>query len=130
MKKLIVCVAVTGVAVGAIYLLCKTKKEENVSSKSTDEKFDSGAVTKEETSDEEKDATQEMNVAKGKSAQSISERHIEAAGIMVDAFANIMREIEPVALNEEPVDTVDDSQDVETINKLDSLSNELDELAK
>ncbi|MEG2254089.1 MAG: hypothetical protein RSC33_02035 [Vagococcus sp.] len=121
MKKLLVCVAVAGVAVGAIYLLSKTKKEE---------KYDSEAVTKEETSAEEQDTVQDMYVVKEKSAQSVRERHSEAAGIMTDAFTNIMKDVEPVELDKKSVEPVVDNKDVEIINELDSLSDELDELLK
>lgn len=128
MKKLLVCVAVAGVAV--IYFLCKNKNEENRSSKSRKEKFESDSVNKEETSAEEQGVIKEMYTAKGKSAQSVGDRHTEVAGIMADAFANIMKEIEPVEFEEKSVDTVVDTKDTETFNKLDSLSDELDELAK
>lgn len=130
MNKLLVCVAVAGVAVGAIYLLCKTQKEENISLKSIEEKYDSEAVIKEETSAEKQDTVPDMYVAKEKSAQSICERHSEAAGIMADAFTNIMKDVEPVELDKKSVETVVDNKDVEIINELDSLSDELDELLK
>ena len=130
MKKLLVCVAVAGVAVGVIYLLRKNKKDEDGFSRSMDEKVDSEPITKEEMPTEKQDAVQEMYVAKEKSAQSVGERHTEAAGIMADAFANIMRDIEPVELDEKSEDIVVDTKDAETINKLDALSNELDEIEK
>ena len=130
MKKLLVCVAVTGIAAGVIYLLCKKNKNENVSSKSTDEKFDSEVVTKEENSDKEKDAIQQMNEAKEKSAQTVYERHSEATGIMTDAFNNILKEVDPVELEDETVESIIDTQDVEVIKELDSLADELDELLK
>lgn len=130
MNKLLVCVAVAGVTVGAIYLLYKTKKEENTSPKSIEEKYDSEAVTKEETSAEEQDTVQDMYVAKGKSAQSVRKKHSEAAGIMADAFTNIMKDIAPVGLDKESVEPAVDNKDVEVINELDSLSDELDELLK
>lgn len=130
MRKLLVCVAVAGVAVGGIYLLRKIKKGEDGFLRSTDDKVDFGPITKEEMLTEKQDAVQEMYVAKEKSVQSVGERHTEAAGIMADAFANIMRDIEPVELDEKSEDTVVDTKDVENINKLDSLSNELDELEK
>lgn len=130
MKKLLICVAVAGVAVGAIYLLRKNKKDEKRYSRLVDEKFDSKSITKEERPTEKQDAVQEMYVAKEKSAQSVGERHTEAAGVMADAFANIMRDIDPVEFDEKSEDTVVDTKDVETINKLDSLSRELDELEK
>ncbi|TCS72776.1 hypothetical protein EDD59_1505 [Muricomes intestini] len=130
MKKLLVCAAVAGVAVGVYNLLCKAKKEENISSKPMEEKTDSEPEIKDETTVEEQDAVREMYVAKEKSTQSVRERHTEAAGIMADAFANIMKDVEPVELDEESVETVVDTKDVEIINELDSLSDELDELLK
>lgn len=129
-KKLLVCVAVAGVAVGVIYFLCKTKKKENISSKPMGEKYDSEAVTKEETSVEEQDTVQDMYVAKEKSAQSVRERHTEAAGIMADAFVNIMKDVEPIELDKESAESVVDNKDVRIMNELDSLSDELDELLK
>lgn len=122
MKKLLVCAAVTGVMVGFYYLRCKIKKEENISSKPMEEKTDPEPPIKDKTTVEERDTE--------KSAQSVSERHTEAAGIMADAFANIMKEIEPVELDEESAEAVVDTKDVEIINELDSLSDELDELLK
>lgn len=128
MKKLLACVAVVGVAVGVIHLLCKTRKKENISSKSMEGKFISKTVNKDETSTEEQDTVQDMYATKGKSAQSVHERHTEAAGIMSSAFTNIMKDIEPVGLDKESVEAVVDTKDVEIINELDSLSDELDEL--
>ncbi|SDX59133.1 hypothetical protein SAMN04488579_10424 [Eubacterium barkeri] len=130
MKKQLVCAVVAGVAVGTIYLLCKSKKEKNISLKSMEEVIESELEIKEDPSAEKQDAIQEMYVAKENSAQSVGERHTVAAGIMADAFSNIMREIEPVEFDEKFEDTVVDTKDIDTINKLDLLSNELDELEK
>lgn len=130
MKKLLVCAAVAGVTVGFYYLLCKIKKEENISSKPVEKKTDSEPKIKDKTTVEEQNTVQEMYVAKGKSAQSVRKRHTEAAGIMADAFANIMKDVESVELVEESVEAVVDTKDVEIINELDSLSDELDELLK
>lgn len=130
MKKVLVCVAVSGVVVGTIYSLCKTKKEENKPSKLMEEKFDSETVKKEETSAVEQYTVLDMYVAKEKSTKSVYERHAEAAGIMDGAFTNIMKDVEPVKLDKESFETVVDTKDVEIINELDSLSDELDELLK
>lgn len=56
--------------------------------------------------------------------------HSEAAEIMTDAFNNILKEVEPVELENETVEPIVDAQDVEVIKELDSLSDELDELLK
>lgn len=130
MKKILVFVAVAGVVVGVYYLLRKTEKEENISSKPMEEKNEFELKIKDETTVEGQDAVQEMYDAKEKSAQSVGERQTEAARIMADAFANIMKDVEPIQLDGESVETVVDTKDGEIINELDSLSDELDELAK
>lgn len=95
-----------------------------------EEKTNSAPQIKDKTTVEEQNTVQEMYVSKERSAQSVHERHTEAAGIMADALANIMKDVEPVELDEDSIETVVDTKDVEIINELDSLSDELDELLK
>lgn len=126
MKKLLVCATVAGLAVGVYCLLCRTKKGENVPSKWMERKSDFQTETKEDT----QDVVKEMHDAKENSAQAVYERHTEAAGIMADAFTNIMKEVEPIKLDEKSVEPVIDTKDVEIIQDLNSLSDDLDELLK
>lgn len=130
MNKLLACVVVAGVAVGAIYLLCKTKKEENIYSKSMEDKYDFDSDLREEPLADNQDAVEETYETKKNSAQAVHERHAEATSIMTDSFKNIMEAVEPIENLEESVDQIIDTKDAETIKELESLSNELDELLK
>lgn len=130
MKKIFICTAIVGLTVGIICLLCKTKKANNVTSNPMKEKSDDESETKSETLVDKQDVVNELNETKDRSAQTVYERHSEAAEIMTDAFNNILKEVEPVELEDETVEPIIDTQDVEVIKELDSLSDELDELLK
>lgn len=130
MKKIFICTAIVGLTVGIICLLCKTKKANNVTSNSMKEKSDDESETKSETPVDKQNVVNELNETKDRSAQTVYERHSEAAEIMTDAFNNILKEVEPVELEDETVEPIIDTQDVEVIKELDSLSDELDELLK
>lgn len=130
MKKIFICTAIAGLTVGIICLLYKTKKANNVTSNPMKEKSDDESETKSETPVDKQDVVNELNETKDRSAQTVYERHSEAAEIMTDAFNNILKEVEPVELEDETVEPIIDTQDVEVIKELDSLSDELDELLK
>lgn len=130
MKKILVYSTIVGVVVGIYCLVCKTKNTDNVSSKPMKGKPDFEPENKRETPIDERDVVKEMYDTKGKNAQAINERHNKTAEIMADAFKNIMEEVEPVEFDEETVEPVIDTTDMEIINELDSLSDELDELLK
>ena len=130
MKKIFICTAIVGLTVGIICLLCKTKKANNVTSNPMKEKSDDESETKIETPVDKQDVVNELNETKDRSAQTVYARHAEAAEIMTDAFNNILKEVEPVELEDETVEPIIDTQDVEVIKELDSLSDELDELLK
>lgn len=130
MKKFFICTAIVGLTIGIICLLCKTKKANSVTSNSMKEKSDDEPENKSETPVDEHDVVNELNETKDRNVQTVYERHSEAAEIMTDAFNNILKEVEPVELENETVEPIVDAQDVEVIKELDSLSDELDELLK
>lgn len=130
MRKIFICTVITGLTIGSIYLLCKTIKANNVTSIPMKEKSDDEPENKNDTPVDEQDVVNELNETKDRSAQTVYERHSEAAEIMTDAFNNILKEVEPVELEDETVGSIVDIQDVDIIKKLDSLSDELDELLK
>ena len=94
------------------------------------EKSDDEPENKSDTPVDEQDVVNELNETKNRSAQTVYERHSEAAEIMTNAFNNILKEVEPVELEDETVGPIVDIQDVDVNKKLDSLSDELDELLK
>lgn len=130
MKKIFICTAIAGLTVGIICLLRKIKKANNAISNPMKEKSDDESETKRETPVDEQEVVNELNETKDRSAQTVYERHSEAAEIMTDAFNNILKEVEPVKLEDVTVEPIIDTQDVEVIKELDSLSDELDELLK
>ena len=130
MKKIFIYTVIAGLTVGIIYLLCKTKKTNNVTSNPMKEKSDDEPENKSETPVDEQDVVNELKETKDRSAQTVYERHSEAVEIMTKAFNNILKEVEPVELKDETVEPIIDTQDVEVIKELDSLSDELDELLK
>lgn len=130
MRKNFICTVITGLTIGSIYLLCKTIKANNVTSTPMKEKSDDEPENKSDTPVDEQDVVNELNETKNRSAQTVYERHSEAAEIMTNAFNNILKEVEPVELEDETVGPIVDIQDVDVNKKLDSLSDELDELLK
>lgn len=128
MKRLFVGAVLVGLAAGAYFVL-KDKNKKVISQ--PHEGYSKASPKAEEPSvPDNLDEINEMHEAKDSSAQSVSERHAEAAGIMADAFKNIMESIEPIENVDATSDVVIDTKDVETIQELDSLSDELDELLK
>ncbi len=125
MKKIFVGAILVGLAASA-YFVFKNKKKENVSS---DYSKPSPEAEKPIVPDDS-DGIKEMYEVKESSAQSVYERHTEAASVMADAFKNIMESVDPIENDDATVDAVIDTKDVETIQELDSLSDELDELLK
>lgn len=127
MKKLFVGAILVGLAVGA-YFVFKDRKKEHVSSQ--EDNSNHSPKAKEPIIANNSDGIKEMYEAKESSAQAVRERHTEAAGIMADAFKNIMEDVDSIENDEVAVDAVIDSKNIETIQELDSLSDELDELLK
>lgn len=130
MKKILIYASVVGLTTATIYLLCKKKKSNISASKATDNKIDFEEENQEDGTVREPNVMDEMYQAKSDSAQAVHDRHAKAGEIMTDVLKNIFSEIEPVVYDEEAVDAVNDTESVEIIKELDSLSDELDELLK
>lgn len=129
MKKLFVGVILVGLVAG-VYFALKDKKKEYVSSQPQEDNLKPSPENEEPKVVNNTDAVKEMYEAKETSKQAVHERHTEAASIMADAFKNIMETVDPIVDDEEIVDNVIDTKNIETIQELDSLSDELDELLK
>ena len=112
------------------YFVFKNKKKENVSSQPQRDYSKSSPEAEKPIVPDDSDGIEEIYEAKEISAQSIYERHTEASSFMADAFKNIMESVDPIENDDASVDAVIDTKDVETIQELDSLSDELDELLK
>lgn len=129
MKKLLVGTVLVGLAVGA-YFVFKDKKREDAYSKAQEDNVTTNPEVEEEPVSDKNDEVKEMYEVKEVSAEAIHDRHTEAASIMADSFKNIMEEVEPIDNLEDSVEPIIDSKYVETMQELDSLSDELDELLK
>lgn len=132
MKKMLIYASLIGIAGGAVYLLCKKEKSDKGVSKSDANKMalDSNINTTEEEPSSETNVVEEMYQAKCERAQSVHERHSEAAEIMSDAFKNIFSEIEPIVPEEKTENIVIDNESAAVMKELDSISDELDDLLK
>lgn len=129
MKKLFVGAIIVGLVASA-YFVFKNKKKENVSSQPQRDYSKPSPEAEKPIVPDDSGGIKEMYEAKESSAQSVYERHTEAASVMADAFKNIMESVDPIGNDDASVDAVIDTKDVETIQELDSLSDELDELLK
>lgn len=118
-----------GLAVSA-YFVFKNKKKENVSSQPQREYLKSIPEAEKPIVSDDSDGIKEMYEANESSTQSVHERHTEAASIMADVLKNIMESVVPIENDDASVNAVIDTKDVETIQKLYSLSYELYELLK
>jgi len=133
MKKLFIYASVVGLAAGVVYLLCKKGKSNNTASETVAKKVDFETRHQEEELSQNANVVEEMYQAKSESAQAVSERHSEANSIMKDAYNNIMQDFvedfsdEKIAKGKE---IIVDSESVSVIKKLDSISDELDNLLK
>lgn len=124
-KKILIITTIVVLTVGITYLLFKAKKSNEMNEKSNDEP--ENVI---EMPVDTHDMESELKETKYRSAQTVYERHTEAAEIMTDAFSNIMKEVQPVEIEKKSEEPVIDTQDVEVVKELDSLSDELDELLK
>ena len=123
MKKLVLYASVIGLIIGGvIYLIIKKNKSIVPKNRSAEMKPDS--FEKEFVS--EPDIAEEIRDSKNSSAQSVHDRHMEAAGMMYSAFENIYKDTEPLETDGEKESVV--AEAVVTNNKLNSLSDELDDL--
>ena len=135
MKKILICAAGIGLAAGLIYWLYTKDKSHKVTTKTSNNMMGENFSEKEETSSNSKDVVEEMYQAKNSSVQAVYERHSEAGKIMKDAYSNIMEDFVQDFSDEDTVkdknnNTVIDSESVSVIKKLDSISDELDDLLK
>ena len=123
MKKLILYVSMIGLIIGGvIYLIIKKNKSivpENRSAEMKPDSFEKEFVS-------EPDIAEEITDSKNSSAQSVHDRHVEAADIMHSAFESIYKDTEPLEPDGEKEPVVTEA--VVTNNKLNSLSDELDDL--
>ena len=124
MKKIILYASVTGLIIGSLIYLAIRKNKSIFKSKSAERKPDS--FEKEPVS--ELGVEDEITDKKNSSAQSVHERHVKAADMMHRAFETIYNNTEP--LEPDTKEESDVAEAVVTDNKLNSLSDELDDLLK
>lgn len=131
MKKWIMYAILAGLVANAIYWLCKKEKTDVAMFKTGATKVDDEPETQEDLS-QNTDIVKEMNQAKNESAQAVYERHAQAGSIMKEAYSNIMEDfVEDFSEKQSPDKEVDiDEESVVLMKKLDSISDELDDLLK
>ena len=122
MKKIILYASVIGLIIGSVIYLAIRKNKSIFKSKSEERKPDS--IEKEPVS--ELGVEDEITDNKNSSARSVHERHVKAADMMHRAFENIYKNTEP--LEPDKKEESDVAEAVVTDNKLNSLSDELDDL--
>lgn len=137
MKKLFIYVAMIGVAADVIYMLCKKVKFNNTPSKKADKKADFQPGLQKEDLSQNTNVMDDMYQAKSESAQAVHERHSEAGSLMKDAYSNIMEDFVEDSSNEKGVnqeekrkDIIIDDKSVAVMSKIDSISNDLNDLLK
>lgn len=131
MKKWIMYAILAGLAANAVYWLCKKEKTDGAVLKTVAKKANVEPETQENLS-QNTDIVEEMNQAKNESAQAVYERHEQAGSIMKEAYSNIMEDfVEDFSEKQSPDKEVDiDEKSVVLMKKLDSISDELDDLLK
>ena len=145
MNKLFICASVAGLAAGVAFWLHKKGKSYSIMTGTVDEKAEAKSEPHEDnfsqntqntqhtTNTQNANAMEEMYQAKSESAQTIFERHSEAASIMKDAYADIMEDFvedfsgeadaNPKANKEVAVD----GEFISVMNENDLISDELDD---
>lgn len=139
MKKIFICsfALLGGLATGVIYWLCKKREYDNTASKLTDEKVDFKPKPQKEYITQTSNTVDEMCQAKSESSQNIHERHLAASEIMKDAYSNIMEDFVE-NLSDEKFESeenntqksVIDSEDISVMEKLNLISNDIDDILK
>ena len=131
MKKWIMYAILAGLAANAVYWLCKKEKTDGAVFKTVAKKANVEPETQEDLS-QNTDIVEEMNQAKNESAQAVYERNAQAGSIMKEAYSNIMEDfVEDFSEKQSPDKEVDiDEESVVLMKKLDSISDELDDLLK
>lgn len=123
MKKFILYASAIGLVIGGVIYLIIRKNKSIVPKNSSDEikpdSFEREFVPA-------SDVMEEITDSKNSSAQSVHDRHVDAAGMMYSAFENIYKDIEP--LEPDGKKESDVAEAVVNDNKLNALSDELDDL--
>lgn len=149
MNKLFICASVAGLAAGVAFWLHKKGKSYSIMTGTVDEKAEAEAEAKSEphednfsqntqntqhtTNTQNANAMEEMYQAKSESAQTIFERHSEAASIMKDAYADIMEDFvedfsgEADANPKDNKEVAVDGEFISVMNENDLISDELDD---
>lgn len=131
MKKLFFYVSVVGLAVGAVYWLCRKGRSNTVTSKTVDKDVDFELTTKEEEISQNTSAVEEMYQAKRESAHAVNERHSEASSIMREAYSDIMEDFVEVFLGENDENAKEETKEhISVMKEIDSISYDLDKLLK
>lgn len=137
MRKLFICVSVVGLAVLAVYWLCKKGKSNDIVLKTENEKVDSESKPQEDNVSRNANVVEDMYQVKSESARSVQERHSEACEIMKDAYSNIMEDFvedfsdeKNTNEKEKNEDVIIDNEAVSVMKEIDSISDELDDMLK
>lgn len=136
MKKLLICASVVGVAAGVVYWVCKKEKtNKEVAASPVTHTVNFVPEPQKAKKTQEVNASDKMNQAKSECIQDVFERHTAAGEVMKDVYSNIMEDFvedysveEAEDIKEKGNKTIIDSEDVTVIKKLDSISDELDDL--
>lgn len=123
MKKVILYASAIGFIIWSVIYLA-IKKNKSIVSKNKSAEVKPGSFERESASG--LNIEEEIIYNKSSSAQSVHDRHMEAADMMNRAFENIYKDTEPLKPDgkKEP----DTAEAAVTENELNSLSDELDDL--
>jgi len=137
MKKWFIYASVVGLAVGVVYWLCKNDKTNTATSQTVDKKADFETNIQEEEKSQNSNVVEKMYRTKSESMQTVYERHSEADSIMKDAYSNIMEDFvedfsseNDLNAKDENKEVIIDNESVSVMKKIDSISDELDDLLK
>ena len=137
MKKLFIYASVVGLAAGVVCWLCRKGKSNTDTSKTADKKVNFKSCPQEKENSQNTSAAEEMHQAKSESAQAVYGRRAEASSIMKDAYSNIMEDFvedfsgeKDTNAKDENKEVIIDSESVSAMKKIDSISDELDDLLK
>lgn len=134
MKKIFIYTLVIGGVAGVVCWIYRKGKSNTVVSRTAGKKVEFETATQKEKISQNNDTEEKIYQAKSECAQNVYERHAEAGAIMKDVYRNIMEDFvedfsDEIDTNENK-EVVIDNESVSVIEKIDSISKELDDLLK
>lgn len=138
MNRILLYASVVGITIGASYWLYKkVKADQEFVNPPVPKKMHITPIPKTEKNEQKINVSAETDQTKSEYVQPIYERHSAAREVMKNAYQDIMEHfVEDFSIEEnsdrkgENGKVIIDSEDISVMKKIDSISNELDDLLK